>query len=206
MDSVGAARWLGPDVVGMHLSLFETLARWMRSPSSGRRPPLFLELRARGAGREVIRFVEPYGTDLAQAWLECGRGSWCVEIAACVGVASGLIERAVGDLAEASGGDAEEASEEARAAVRAFAAQQCDTEQLAAAVGDLCAVIVEAQPDVRAALAQIEGVARPDFAAYDAYDQIYADAHRRLADVVRRRISGAEVRVALEGLESHPYR
>ena len=173
------------------LSLFETVVGWLRLPADERRSPVWIELRARGAGRDLIRFTEPYGSDLGQAWSECPRAEWSIEIAVRVGVPASLVEHAVGDLAKLSVTPDDAATRTADELAKRHGAGREDIEPLIEAVADLTTTLVESKPEVHAAL-------------HD--DHLYADAQRDLADVVRRRISVNEVRVALEGLESHPYR
>ncbi|MEM1415619.1 MAG: hypothetical protein AAGH15_12000, partial [Myxococcota bacterium] len=82
---------------------------------------------------------------------------------------------------------------------------------LASALELLASALVEREPSVREARAAVEDAIRwgrqADFyAGSEVYDARHAELHGELADAVRARLSADAVRVALRGLDPHPYR
>ena len=210
------------------MGLLTSVRAWL----SGEQDELALELRRRGATRELWRYAGEHGGDVLGAWLECPRAPWCLEIAARCEVARPLIADAVGDLlalpvaepgapkvdprewavppALSLKGVSGAALDEGRAAADEFL-RGGDTDVFCVQMESLSFAVVEADTTVRKARAEIEvaqsfGRFREMLDASDRYDAAYAHAHAVLADVVRRRIPGELVVASLRGRSGHPYR
>jgi len=179
-------------------SLFEHVQWWLRYRRGGpRREPLWRRLRAAGASRELVRHAEPFGEDAAAAWAECPRPTWLLELA----LRAGVSRRRVADAARAVG------AEEAADALDADA----PLEELLEAARQRATEIVEQREDVQTANEAARRVrATRDFEAWgearNALDAAYTAGQRELADAIRERLRFEEVRLALDGLDSHPYR
>ncbi len=191
--------------------------------------PLALELRRRGASRELWRFAQG-AEELLSAWFGAPRAPLCVELALRCGVDRALVVEATGDLvASVASGEAgprddrEWAPEQSspRVSAELLAVTQEAAERLRASevsIEDYCVqiavltyAIVEARPQVRRARAAMDrardwGRFGELLAATDEYDTAYAGAHLELANLVRKRIPAELVRAAFEGVRAHPYR
>lgn len=193
-------------------------------------PPLAVELRRRGASRELWRFAKSAGDDLLGVWFACPRASLCLELALRCGVDRGLVGAAAADLVAAASADEPASPGDGQGAPEA-GARPMSAELLAAteeatarllgpdgAIDDFCVQIeelsyalVESRHAVRTARAAMEsarewGRYEELLAATDEYDAAYGAAHLELASLVRRRVPGELVRAALEGARAHPYR
>ncbi len=188
-------------------SLFERVVFWLRTRRGpARHPPLWSVLRDRGASRELVRFVDPFGADLASAWSECPRAEWTIELAALAPITAERLVDAVAHLTPEASADALAASRARAVAVaRAHAAGEADVEALVVATHALCCAIIERETEE---VASIPAPRDPERAwtLQGQFDALYAEAQARLAERVREVIALAEVRVAYEGLEAHPYR
>lgn len=205
-----------------------TVRGWL----SGEQDELALELRRRGATRELWRYAADHRGDVMGAWNECPRAPWCLEIAARCDVDAGLILETVEDLigvargsrdvpkvdprewgvpsAHGLRGVSQKVLDEGREAARMFL-RGGDADAFCAHMESLSYAIVESHQDVRKHRADIEvaqsfGRFREMLEASDRFDDAYADAHAVLADVVRRRIPGELVVASLRGRSAHPYR
>ncbi|MCB9598722.1 MAG: hypothetical protein H6719_38760, partial [Sandaracinaceae bacterium] len=132
------------------------------------------------------------------AWRGCPRPDWAIEIAARAGVPPARLIQALAEV---------DPSDPALAAARAYAAGSLELEPFLDDVRATLSDLVEARPEVRSAVAASRIASRDHHAsALHDLDQVYAAAQRELAEVVRRRLSSEDIRVALQGLERHPYR
>ena len=175
-------------------------ARWQR------------ELRERGLDPLVMRTLART-SHLGEAWLGCPRVDWAVEIAAVARVEPAVIVDGLDELLEAiSSWSAASFDHGAMLEARTrFAEDALPIEGLVGAVGPRLLSAVDAAPEVRAAHAELKKAeqwrqrVRIQMAA-DAYDEVHASTHGRLADHFRRRVTTEAVRFALEGASAHPYR
>lgn len=195
-------------------SLFERLSWWWTERRGAKRAtPLWKTMRARGASRGLVRWAEPFGDDVPGAWASCPRPEWAVELATRAGVPRALIAQAVEDLAAVDGDD-RPVGERARhvadgvASASAYAEKRVEAETFLDAVAVLASALIESRADVRAVLARSPVLERSEaIGRYRGdFDAVYGEAQTALADVVRERIPASEVRLALRGLDPHPYR
>lgn len=204
----------------------------MRAWFAGEQDQLALELRRRGATRELWRYAADYHGDVVSAWNECPRAPWCLEIAARCDVQRGLIVDAVADLIGVASGNiatptidprewgvppalelkgvSRVALDEGEAAAKAFANEGA-IDAFCVQMESLSYAIVEADEVVRKSRSEIEiaqsfGRFKEMLEASDRYDEAYARAHAVLAAVVRKRIPAELVVAALRGRSAHPYR
>jgi len=204
----------------------------VRALFTGEQDELALELRRRGATRELWRYAADHHGDIMGAWSACPRAAWCLEIAARCDVEAGLIVESVEDLIALTSsevrtpkvdprewgipsaldlkGVSQVALDEGRAAAHAFL-RGGPADAFCVHMESLSYAIVESHDAVRKARAEIEvaqsfGRFREMLEASDRFDEAYASAHATLADVVRRRIPGERVVASLRGRSAHPYR
>jgi len=182
-------------------SLFEHVQWWLRYRRGGpRREPLWRRLRSAGAGRELVRYAEPFGEDAAAAWVECPRPAWLLELALCAGVSRRLVAETVRAVLGDDAGPAAEALVDGG-----------PEEELLEVARELASARVEGREDVQLAVRAARRVRTTrDIDAWgearNALDRAYAQGQRELADAIRERIRFDEVRLALDGLDAHPYR
>lgn len=191
-----------------------------------------LELKRRGATRELVRFLEPFETNALGAWKACPRGAWCLEMAARIGIETGVLYRATAKLFEGSPLDAKAPGADPREWLDApaqdkkgassavlIAAQRSlqrlqrahDVDAFVVAVESLCFELVDGRPEVRKARHEVEeaqrwGRFREVLEASERYDEAYAAGHAELADEVRRHVPAPLIQRALGEFAAHPYR
>ena len=138
---------------------------------------------------------------LADAWQQCPRVDWAVDLALKAKVEPELIRQGIAEIARTGRGWGAERAPDALDPWR---------QDTLALEGTLRA-IVEAEPEVRALAAKLREAERLRQRARiqtisDQYDGAHARAHRALADAFRRRVTAEPLSVALIGQRNHPYR
>ena len=201
---------------------------------------LHRSLAARGAGRELVRYLEEWDADLDAAWSRCPRAAWLLELAARAGVEARLLHGPAAELLRRAAPLAGEARDQeppdgalarplatrvsldtalyadAAEALEALRAQRvalppAASDPLVDAMALAAGALVERDPEVREARAAVEeairwGRQRAFYDLSELYDALHAARHVELADAVRERLPTDAVRVALYGLDAHPYR
>jgi hypothetical protein len=182
------------------------IAGWRRAPAWQRR------LASRGIEPLPLRALAA-GRSLEDGWVRLPRVDWALEIAVAARVEPAVVRRGLLEVLEETAGwrVPRELPATLRAAAEDWAGGRLGDEALRARLAPALRELVERSPDLEAALAELREAERwrsrvRTQAAADAYDQLHAAVHRRLADRFRRVVTTAALAFALGEAPAHPYR
>jgi hypothetical protein len=163
----------------------------------------------------LVRWAAPYRSRVREAWLECPRGSWALEVAVRAGVDHALVALAVQDLDETSGRAGDHRSSYLRnaalTATRDLAEGDLELDLWVGAIEAWLLDQVDADPAVREAQARVRQAARafsetPFTETSLDYDEVYLAVRHRFAERVRRRIPAEAIEATMGVRSDHPYR